>query len=102
MTEHPDVIRKFIYCSRTVPEIEKVIAELQNLMSYYQKNAPEPTALLGLVLSSRKNMCVHPEVSREREGKAVDGKCYGLTASYIREHHELDPENTPICEGVLQ
>ncbi|CAD7012055.1 unnamed protein product [Ceratitis capitata] len=98
MIDHPDVLRKLIYCSRTVPEIEKVIAELQNLISYYEKNAPEPPQLLGLVLSSRKNMCVHPEVSREREGKAVDGKCYGLTASYVRTHHEVDPENTPICQ----
>lgn len=102
MIDHPDVLRKLIYCSRTVPEIEKVIAELQNLISYYEKNAPEPPQLLGLVLSSRKNMCVHPEVSREREGKAVDGKCYGLTASYVRTHHEVDPENTPICECVLK
>uniref|UniRef100_A0A1A9ZWC9 General transcription and DNA repair factor IIH helicase subunit XPD n=1 Tax=Glossina pallidipes TaxID=7398 RepID=A0A1A9ZWC9_GLOPL len=97
MIEHPEVIRKLIYCSRTVPEIEKVIAELQNLLAYYEKNAPQPPAIIGLVLSSRKNMCIHPEVSKEREGKAVDGKCYGLTASYIRERHEIEPE-TPICQ----
>uniref|UniRef100_A0A1A9V8C9 General transcription and DNA repair factor IIH helicase subunit XPD n=1 Tax=Glossina austeni TaxID=7395 RepID=A0A1A9V8C9_GLOAU len=97
MIEHPEVIRKLIYCSRTVPEIEKVIAELQNLLAYYEKNAPQHPAIIGLVLSSRKNMCIHPEVSKEREGKAVDGKCYGLTASYIRERHEIEPE-TPICQ----
>uniref|UniRef100_A0A1A9WIP7 General transcription and DNA repair factor IIH helicase subunit XPD n=1 Tax=Glossina brevipalpis TaxID=37001 RepID=A0A1A9WIP7_9MUSC len=97
MIEHPEVLRKLIYCSRTVPEIEKVIAELQNLLAYYEKNVPQPPALIGLVLSSRKNMCIHPEVSKEREGKAVDGKCYGLTASYVRERHEVDPD-TPICQ----
>ncbi|KAI8123911.1 TFIIH basal transcription factor complex helicase XPD subunit [Lucilia cuprina] len=96
MIEHPEAVRKLIYCSRTVPEIEKVIAELQNLMVYYEKNAPQQPGLTGLVLSSRKNMCIHPDVSKEREGKSVDGKCYGLTASYVRERHEHDAE-TPIC-----
>ncbi|XP_031835500.1 general transcription and DNA repair factor IIH helicase subunit XPD isoform X2 [Nomia melanderi] len=41
-------------------------------------------------------MCIHPEVSREREGKIVDGRCHSLTASYIRERHNYD-ETTPIC-----
>jgi len=100
MVEHPETVRKLIYCSRTVPEIEKVIAELQNLMVYYERHCPNPPPLTGLVLSSRKNMCIHPEVSKEREGKAVDGKCYGLTASYIRERHEMDTE-TPICMAYL-
>ncbi|KAM7345142.1 general transcription and DNA repair factor IIH helicase subunit Xpd isoform 1-T1 [Cochliomyia hominivorax] len=97
MIEHPETLRKLIYCSRTVPEIEKVIAELQNLMVYYEKNAPQQPGLVGLVLSSRKNMCIHPDVSKEREGKSVDGKCYGLTASYVRERHEHDAD-TPICQ----
>ena len=98
MLEYPDVVRKLIYCSRTVPEIEKVIAELKSLMNYYQKNAiGMETNITGLVLSSRKNLCLHPEVSKEREGKAVDGKCYGLTASYVRDRHEID-NTTPICK----
>ncbi|XP_034111611.1 general transcription and DNA repair factor IIH helicase subunit XPD [Drosophila albomicans] len=97
MVEYPDRIRKLIYCSRTVPEIEKVIAELQNLMVYYERHSSVQPEMTGLVLSSRKNMCIHPEVSKEREGKAVDGKCYGLTASYIRERHEMDAE-IPICQ----
>lgn len=29
MVENPHCVRKLIYCSRTVPEIEKVIAELK-------------------------------------------------------------------------
>lgn len=99
MVEYPETVRKLIYCSRTVPEIEKVIAELQNLMAYYERNCPNPPPFTGLVLSSRKNMCIHPEVSKEREGKAVDGKCYGLTASYIRDRHEMDSE-TPICKDL--
>lgn len=97
MIENPHIIRKLIYCSRTVPEIEKVVAELKHLMQYYKDNAVNFPNITGLVLSSRKNMCVHPDVSKEREGKAVDGKCYGLTASYVRERHAVD-DTTPICQ----
>jgi DNA excision repair protein ERCC-2 len=97
MIENPHVIRKLIYCSRTVPEIEKVIAELQNLMVYYEKNCPQKQQLTGVVLSSRKNMCINPEVSKEKDGKVVDAKCYGLTASYVRERQQYD-ENQAICQ----
>lgn len=97
MIEHPDAVRKLVYCSRTVPEIEKVVAELKNLIAYYESHAVEKPELTGLVLSSRKNMCIHPEVSREREGKIVDAKCYGLTASYVRERAEID-STVPICK----
>lgn len=97
MIERPEVIRKLIYCSRTVPEIEKVVMELKNLMHYYNKHAPEKLKLLGLVLSSRKNMCIHPTISKEREGKAVDQKCYSLTASHVREKSKVD-NSIPVCK----
>lgn len=62
MLEHPHELRKFIYCSRTVPEIEKVIEELKKLLDYYEEQDREKPKLSGLVLSSRKNLCIHPEV----------------------------------------
>ncbi|KAF9816881.1 hypothetical protein SFRURICE_012223 [Spodoptera frugiperda] len=97
MIQNPHHVRKLIYCSRTVPEIEKVLEELKNLIKYYEKCQGEKPSLTGVVLSSRKNLCIHPEVSREREGKLVDGKCHSLTASYIRERHESD-NSIPICQ----
>lgn len=63
MLDNPHDLRKFIYCSRTVPEIEKVIEELKKLLEYYEIQDREKPKLTGLVLSSRKNMCIHPEVS---------------------------------------
>ncbi|XP_043508237.1 general transcription and DNA repair factor IIH helicase subunit XPD [Frieseomelitta varia] len=96
MLENPLDVTKLIYCSRTVPEIEKVIEELKKLIDYYEKETESKPKIVGLVLSSRKNMCIHPEVSKEREGKIVDGRCHSLTASYIRERHNYD-ESTPIC-----
>ncbi|CAH4023200.1 general transcription and DNA repair factor IIH helicase subunit XPD [Pieris brassicae] len=97
MIQNPHHVRKLIYCSRTIPEIEKVLEELKNLFKYYEKSQGEKPNLTGVVLSSRKNMCIHPEVSQEREGKLVDGKCHSLTASYIRERHEHDI-SVPICQ----
>ncbi|XP_026498197.1 general transcription and DNA repair factor IIH helicase subunit XPD [Vanessa tameamea] len=97
MIHNPHHVRKLIYCSRTVPEIEKVLEELKNLIKYYEKCQGETPNITGLVLSSRKNLCIHPDVSREREGKLVDGKCHSLTASYIRERHEMD-DSIPICQ----
>ncbi|KGL73074.1 TFIIH basal transcription factor complex helicase XPD subunit, partial [Tinamus guttatus] len=58
----PLELSKLIYCSRTVPEIEKVIEELRKLMDFYEKQLGEKVPFLGLALSSRKNLCVHPEI----------------------------------------
>uniref|UniRef100_A0A3P9AB01 General transcription and DNA repair factor IIH helicase subunit XPD n=1 Tax=Esox lucius TaxID=8010 RepID=A0A3P9AB01_ESOLU len=59
---YPLEVTKLIYCSRTVPEIEKVVEELRKLMEYYSKEAGEKNNFLALALSSRKNLCVHPEI----------------------------------------
>ncbi|XP_066589764.1 general transcription and DNA repair factor IIH helicase subunit XPD isoform X1 [Prorops nasuta] len=96
MLENPLDITKLIYCSRTVPEIEKVIQELKRLIEYYEQETKSKPKVLGLVLSSRKNMCIHPEVSKEKDGKVVDGRCHSYTASYVRERHNYD-DITPVC-----
>lgn len=92
----PFHVNKLIYCSRTVPEIEKCIAELKRLRSYYQKHCPDNQPFVGLCLTSRKNLCVHPMVSKERDGRVVDGKCYAITASHKRELAKKDP-SVDIC-----
>lgn len=93
-----------MYCSRTIPEIEKVVEELRNLLAYIATHSlnspssfhpPSPLALggrpaevaselVGLAVSSRKNLCVHPVASKGRTGKAVDGMCVSMTASFVR------------------
>ncbi|XP_031562643.1 general transcription and DNA repair factor IIH helicase subunit XPD-like [Actinia tenebrosa] len=92
----PFDLTKLIYCSRTVPEIEKVLEELKVLMEYYEKETGEQPNMLGLALSSRKNLCINPKVVEEREGKRVDGKCLSLTASYVRLRHK-DDSSVPVC-----
>ncbi|KAF8743257.1 DNA repair helicase, partial [Rhizoctonia solani] len=79
--------RKLIYCSRTVPEIEKALSELKRLMAYRISQAETPEqrikeeAFTGLGLTSRKNLCLNPEVSKEKKGKVVDARCRDLTSS---------------------
>uniref|UniRef100_A0A3B4H0T0 General transcription and DNA repair factor IIH helicase subunit XPD n=1 Tax=Pundamilia nyererei TaxID=303518 RepID=A0A3B4H0T0_9CICH len=58
----PLEVTKLIYCSRTVPEIEKVVEELRKLMEFYTKETGESNNFLALALSSRKNLCIHPEI----------------------------------------
>ncbi|GAA6109576.1 general transcription and DNA repair factor IIH helicase subunit XPD [Tachysurus ichikawai] len=92
----PLEVTKLIYCSRTVPEIEKVVEELRKLMDFYAKETGQENTFLALALSSRKNLCIHPEVSSLRFGKEVDGKCHSLTASYIRAQRHSNPSQ-PVC-----
>lgn len=57
---------KLIYCTRTVQEMDKVMAELKQLIDQRAEDmrseglkAPD---ILAVCLSSRRNMCIHPEV----------------------------------------
>ena len=49
----------------------KVIEELKNLMAFYEKETLEETNILGLVLSSRKNLCIHPQVGQSGSKKSL-------------------------------
>lgn len=46
-----------------LPSSEQVIEELRKLLSFYEQQEGEKLPFLGLALSSRKNLCIHPEVS---------------------------------------
>ncbi|KAJ3195239.1 hypothetical protein HK101_000768 [Irineochytrium annulatum] len=90
--------RKLIYCSRTVPEIEKALAELKRLIEYREKQRGVKENFLGLGLTSRRNLCVHPTVSQERFGPKVDARCRSLTASWVRESAKADEGSVELCE----
>ena len=44
----------------------QVLEELKRLVRYYHEEVGESVKLLGLALSARKNLCIHPEVARQR------------------------------------
>ncbi|KAJ2757173.1 TFIIH/NER complex ATP-dependent 5'-3' DNA helicase subunit [Coemansia pectinata] len=89
--------RKLVYCSRTVPEIDKALAELKRLMEYRRSQGCEDKDFLGLGLTSRKNLCVHPRVSKERKGTVVDAKCRQITASWVRNKAKTEG-NIEVCD----
>lgn len=99
MKAHPSDVTKLIYCSRTIPEIEKVLEELKKLLKYYEDHVEDGQDLkfVGLALSSRKNLCIHPDIKREREGKIVDGRCHSLVAPHVRERHAQGAD-VPVCD----
>ena len=42
--------------------LSQVMEELKRLLAYYKRELGETPELLGLALSARKNLCIHPEV----------------------------------------
>ena len=84
---HRETMGKLIYCTRTIPEMEKVLEELKTLEAHRDElfGAERPERLLGVGLSSRRNLCVHPRVSMHTEKDKVDQECRNLTASWVRE-----------------
>lgn len=68
-----------------------MLEELRRLISYCDREAAPVRKFLALGLSARKNLCIHPIVSQERDGKTVDAMCRSLTASWVRERSASDP-----------
>ena len=83
---HPEM-GKLLYCTRTIPEMEKVLEELKVLEAHRDElfGAARPRRLLAVGLSSRRNLCVHERVSQHTEKAQVDQECRQLTASWVRE-----------------
>jgi len=93
---HPHNLSKLVYCSRTIPEIEKVIEELRGLLAHIEQATGKSANITALCLSSRRNLCVHPEVSKARDGRVVDAGCFALTAPHVRANAKTDQE-VPTC-----
>lgn len=77
-------VRKFVYCTRTVEEMQKVMHEMKILVASRERELCLPNDLVTVGLASRRHLCIHEAVSR-MEGGAVDSGCRALTASWVRE-----------------
>jgi DNA excision repair protein ERCC-2 len=134
---HPET-GKLIYCTRTVPEMTKCVAELKLVIGYRDAQldrsdarnacldqrptdqlqaaaeaadasaagltlATRPAAEVGstflaLCLSSRRNMCIHPEVmAADSDREAVDSLCRDRTASWVRAKAAASPNSVDTC-----
>lgn len=77
-------------------EIEKALAELKALMKYRADQLGEVEDFRALGLTSRKNLCLHPSVKREKSGSVVDARCRSLTAGFVKEKKERG-EDVELC-----
>ncbi len=77
-------------------EIEKALAELKALMKYRSDQLGKVEDFRGLGLTSRKNLCLHPSVKREKSGSIVDARCRSLTAGFVKEKKERG-EDVDLC-----
>lgn len=77
-------------------EIEKALAELKALMKHRTDELGHEEDFRGLGLTSRKNLCLHPSVKREKSGAVVDARCRSLTAGFVKEKKDKG-ENVDVC-----
>ncbi|KAK4990402.1 TFIIH/NER complex ATP-dependent 5'-3' DNA helicase subunit [Elasticomyces elasticus] len=77
-------------------EIEKALAELKALMRHRTEQLGHEEDFRGLGLTSRKNLCLHPSVKREKSGSVVDARCRSLTARFVKEKKERG-EDVDLC-----
>jgi DNA excision repair protein ERCC-2 len=91
---HPEV-GKLVFCTRTVPEMTKALKELRVIMEYRNSLYSDPQRFLAVGISARKNMCVHPTVSRLPTADAINARCRVLTSSSgTEETTDVDMEDT--------
>jgi DNA excision repair protein ERCC-2 len=78
---------KLIYCTRTIVEMEKTLAELKFVLEQREKDyeGQGESPILAMCLSSRKNLCIHEKVSQFDDRETVDSECRARTASWVRE-----------------
>ena len=96
---YPESFKKLIYCTRTVPEMEKTLRELKFLMESRQKESKDEKKLLAVGLSARKNLCVNPKVSQHSANREkTDGECNKLIAPWVRSQFKGSlNENLMLC-----
>ncbi|PVU86814.1 hypothetical protein BB560_006600 [Smittium megazygosporum] len=100
--------RKIVYCSRTVPEIDKALAELKRLIKYRRENGCKDDGFLGLGLTSRRNLCLNPKtLSNSQDPFLLPSGVY--TMDDLREfdviiysyHYMLDPKLNELISKEL-
>ena len=94
---HPASLEKIIYCTRTVPELTKVVEELRDLVQFYADNG-QHLDILSMSLSSRQNLCVNSEVTSCGGRIEIDTECRRRTATFARRNAKMSPSpENPSC-----
>lgn len=74
----------------------KVVEELRKLLEYYTKQTGENNNFLALALSSRKNLCIHPEVKTIQITADLLDKIY-FFESFLGENCDTHFSNFYVC-----
>lgn len=80
---HPDLgfalflliisIGKLIYCTRTIAELEQCMEELKRVVAYRKSKLEyRYRSVLGVCLSSRRNLCINPRIDCINPNTRVD------------------------------
>eukprot|EP00392_Amoebophrya_sp_AT5.2_P007087 g7101.t1 len=90
---HGHRVGKLIFCTRTIPEMNKALLELRTILNFrdevlerdaHEKGLPFTSQkVLGVGMSARRNMCVHAEVSTDPDRDRVDARCRRMIAPFI-------------------
>ncbi|KAJ6229969.1 general transcription and DNA repair factor iih helicase subunit xpd [Anaeramoeba flamelloides] len=111
---HSTKFNKLIYCTRTIPELEKSLEELKVVIEGWQYHYERgnldmsvndlPSKMICTGLSSRRNLCIHNTVSTEKNPMTLDSMCRGLTCQANRIRHLKDEtvSNCPYYEKFLE
>jgi len=76
--------------------------ELKRVMDHRkQLLGDDAPSILGVCLSSRRNMCIHPEVVANSDREQVDAMCRKKTAPWVRQQADTDPSDSNIEEFGL-
>lgn len=116
---YPDQTGKLVFCTRTVPEMTKALRELRSIVEYRESLYGLDQPFLAVGVSARKNMCIHPTVSRQGTADAINAKCRILTSnktvtdiedamdngenkrcSFFTRYEELKANNVRLRNGV--
>jgi len=81
--KHTDT-RKLVYCTRTVHEMTQVISELKVVEEYRRSVLGGQSQLFGMCLSSRRNLCINPDVIGVGDREQVDSLCRERIAEWAR------------------
>lgn len=94
-------VRKFVYCTRTVEEMQKVMDEMKILIASRERELGITNDLVTIGLASRRHLCIHETVSY-MDGSQVDSGCRALTSawarSFLRDEDEDGSEDIPHCK----
>jgi DNA excision repair protein ERCC-2 len=84
----------------------KCVAELKEVAKFLESRTVEKVPFLGVCLSSRRNLCINPDVMNLEIRHDIDSACRKLTASWVLENAAAresgkailgDIEDIPVC-----